>query len=41
MRKGCRRVNIVYFMHYIVIHENGKMGPIETVLGMGERDKGE
>jgi hypothetical protein len=38
-RKGCRRVNVVEY--YVLMHENGKMRPVETIPGMGERDKGE
>jgi hypothetical protein len=40
VRKGCRRVNMVYSLMY----ENGKMRPIETIPGMGgvkENDGGD
>jgi hypothetical protein len=27
--------------YYVLMHENGKMTPIEIILGMGEGGKGE
>jgi hypothetical protein len=33
IRKGCRRVNVVEY--YVLMHENGKMRPVETIPGMG------
>jgi hypothetical protein len=38
IRKGCRRVNMVEY--YALMYENGKMRPAETILRMGEGDKG-
>jgi hypothetical protein len=38
--KGCRRVNMVKY--YLLMYENGKMRPVETIPEMGGRgDKGE
>jgi hypothetical protein len=37
IRKGRRRVNMVEY--YVLVYENGKVRPGETVPGMG--DKGE
>jgi hypothetical protein len=40
IRKGCRRVNMVEY--YVLMYENGKMRPVETIPGMGEgANKGE
>jgi hypothetical protein len=33
VRKGCKRMNMVEY--YVLVHENGKMRPVETVLGLG------
>jgi hypothetical protein len=33
IRKGCRRLNMVEY--YILMYENGKMRPPETIPGMG------
>jgi hypothetical protein len=33
IRKGCWRVNMVEY--YVLMYENGKMRPVETVPGMG------
>jgi hypothetical protein len=33
-RKGCRRENVVEY--YVLMNENGKMTPVETVPGMGK-----
>jgi hypothetical protein len=35
IRKGCRRVNMVEY--YALMYENGKMRPVETIPGVGER----
>jgi hypothetical protein len=35
IRKGCWR------KYYVVMYENGKMRPVETILKMGEGNKGE
>jgi hypothetical protein len=37
-RKGCRRESMVEY--YALMYENGKMRPVETILGMGGRNKG-
>jgi hypothetical protein len=37
IRKGYSRVTMVEY--YILMYENGKMRPAETIPGMGERDK--
>jgi hypothetical protein len=37
IRKGCGRVNMVEYC--ALMYENGKMRPVETVPGMGERIK--
>jgi hypothetical protein len=29
MRKGCRKMNVVEY--YVLMYENGKMRPIETI----------
>jgi hypothetical protein len=34
VRKGFRRVNVVKY--YVLMYENGKMRPVETILRMGE-----
>jgi hypothetical protein len=34
MKEGCRRVNMVE--SYVLMYEDGKMRPVETVPGMGE-----
>jgi hypothetical protein len=33
IRKGCGKVNMVEY--YVLIYENGKMRPVETLPGMG------
>jgi hypothetical protein len=33
IRKGCRRVNMLKC--YVLVYENGKMRPVETILRMG------
>jgi hypothetical protein len=35
VRQGYRTVNMVEY--YVLVYENGKMRPIETIPGMGER----
>jgi hypothetical protein len=40
IKEGCRRVNMVEY--YVLMYENGKMRPVETIPGMGEgANKGE
>jgi hypothetical protein len=39
VRKGCRRVNMVEY--YVLMNENGKTRPAETIPGAGEGNKGE
>jgi hypothetical protein len=36
VRKGCRKLNVVEY--YVLMYENGKMGPVETGMG-GKRIK--
>jgi hypothetical protein len=33
IRKGCGKVNMVEY--YVLMYENGKMRPVETLPGMG------
>jgi hypothetical protein len=35
IRKGCRRVNTVEY--YVLMYANGKLRPVETIPGMGEK----
>jgi hypothetical protein len=39
IKEGCRWVNVVEI--YVLMYENAKTRPVETVPGMGVGDKGE